>query len=134
VPTVYAHVATERARPGKLALQYWLYYVYNDWNNLHEGDWEMVQLVFDAPDARAALEQEPTSIGYSQHEGAERADWADDKLELVNGHPWSTRPRARTRTSTTRRSSSAARATRGRLRRHARPDSRALARCSNDPE
>ena len=23
VPTVYAHVATERARPGKLALQYW---------------------------------------------------------------------------------------------------------------
>ena len=87
VPTVYTHVATERARPGKLALQYWLYYVYNDWNNLHEGDWEMVQLVFDAPDARAALEQDPTSIGYSQHEGAERADWGDDKLELVDGHP-----------------------------------------------
>src|SRR5262249_6843373 len=38
-PTVYAHVATEADRPGKLALQYWLFYAYNDWNNLHEGDW-----------------------------------------------------------------------------------------------
>jgi hypothetical protein len=28
---VYAHVATERGRPGRLALQYWFYYVYNDY-------------------------------------------------------------------------------------------------------
>ena len=84
-PTVYAHVATESAHPGKLALQYWLFYTYNDWNNLHEGDWEMIQLVFDAPDARDALAEEPVSVGYSQHEGAERADWGDDKLELVDG-------------------------------------------------
>ena len=28
------------------------------------------------------------SVGYSQHEGAERAEWGDDKLELVGGsHP-----------------------------------------------
>ena len=47
-PTVYAHVATDPAHPGKLALQYWLFYAFNDWNNLHEGDWEMIQLVFDA--------------------------------------------------------------------------------------
>ena len=84
-PTVYAHVATDPGEPGKLALQYWLFYSYNDWNNLHEGDWEMIQLVFDAADARAALETEPESIGYSQHEGAERADWGDDKLEVVDG-------------------------------------------------
>jgi len=71
-PTVYAHVATDPARPGQLALQYWLFYAYNDWNNLHEGDWETVQLIFDAPDARAALAQDPVAIGYSQHEGAER--------------------------------------------------------------
>ena len=81
-PTVYAHVATER---GQLALQYWLFYTYNDWNNLHEGDWEMVQLVFDAADAREALGGEPVSVGYSQHEGAEQADWGDEKLELVDG-------------------------------------------------
>ena len=84
-PTVYAHVAAESAHPGKLALQYWLFYTYNDWNNLHEGDWEMIQLVFDASDARDALAEEPVSVGYSQHEGAERADWGDDKLELVDG-------------------------------------------------
>jgi hypothetical protein len=87
-PAVYAHVATDPGHPGKLALQYWLFYAYNDWNNLHEGDWEMLQLVFDAPDAAAALDTEPAEVGYSQHEGAERADWGDDKLELVDGtHP-----------------------------------------------
>jgi hypothetical protein len=81
-PTVYAHVASER---GQLALQYWLYYTYNDWNNLHEGDWEMIQLVFEAGDARQALGTEPVSVGYSQHKGAEEADWGDDKLEVVDG-------------------------------------------------
>jgi hypothetical protein len=86
-PTVYAHVATEADRPGKLALQYWLFYAYNDWNNLHEGDWEMAQLVFDAPDAKAALAGQPVEVGYSQHEGAERAGWDDDKLHKVGVRP-----------------------------------------------
>jgi hypothetical protein len=87
-PVVYAHVATDAERPGKLALQYWLFYVFNDWNNLHEGDWEMIQLVFDAPTPAQALEQAPVEVGYSQHEGAERAAWNDDKLERVDGtHP-----------------------------------------------
>jgi hypothetical protein len=69
-PTVYAHVATDPTHPGKLSLQYWLFYVFNDWNNLHEGDWEMIQLVFDAPNAAEALQRSPTEVGYSQHEGA----------------------------------------------------------------
>ena len=87
-PTVYAHVATDPAYPGKLALQYWFFYVFNDFNNLHEGDWEMIQLDFDAPTAAAALKTEPTQIGYSSHEGAEQADWGDPKVELVGGtHP-----------------------------------------------
>ncbi len=87
-PTVYAHVATEPGRPGKLALQYWFFYVFNDFNNLHEGDWEMIQLLFDADDAEEALGEEPTAIGYSQHEGAERAEWGDANLEIVDGtHP-----------------------------------------------
>jgi hypothetical protein len=88
VPTVYAHVATEAGRPGKLALQYWFFYTFNDFNNTHEGDWEMIQLVFDADDAREALDQEPASVGYSSHEGAERASWDEDKLDVVDGtHP-----------------------------------------------
>ena len=77
-----------RRMPGKLALQYWFFYVFNDFNNKHEGDWEMIQLLFDADDAAEALAAEPAEVGYSQHEGAERADWGDDKLELVDGtHP-----------------------------------------------
>ncbi|HUF02437.1 MAG TPA: hypothetical protein VMN35_08435, partial [Gaiellaceae bacterium] len=71
-PTVYAHVASDRRRPGMLALQYWFFYVFNDFNNLHEGDWEMVQLVFEADDADDALGRDPVAVGYSSHEGAER--------------------------------------------------------------
>ena len=84
-PTVYAHVATEPRFPGRLALQYWIFYSFNHWNNLHEGDWENIQLLFDASDAREALAEDPVAVGYSQHEGSERADWDADKLELVDG-------------------------------------------------
>jgi hypothetical protein len=87
-PTVYAHVATDALHPGRLALQYWLFYAYNDWNNLHEGDWEMIQLDFGAANAREALASTPTTVGYSQHEGAESAAWDSAKLERVGGtHP-----------------------------------------------
>jgi hypothetical protein len=84
-PVVYAHVVGEAGFPGKLALQYWFFYPFNDFNNTHEGDWEMVQLVFDAPDAASALAAEPVEVGYSSHEGAERAEWGDEKLVLVDG-------------------------------------------------
>ena len=87
-PTVYAHVAKDPGYPGQLALQYWFFYPFNDFNNTHEGDWEMTQLVFDASDAAEALKQDPTKVGYSSHEGAEGSDWGDEKLELVDGtHP-----------------------------------------------
>ena len=87
-PTVYAHVTTDPKHPGKLALQYWFYYPFNDWNNTHEGDWEMIQLVFDTDDPHEALSRAPVEVGYSQHEGAERATWGGDKLEIVDGtHP-----------------------------------------------
>jgi hypothetical protein len=85
---VYAHVATDPDHPGKLALQYWFFYAFNDFNNTHEGDWEMIQLVFDAADPAEALEERPVEVGYSSHEGAERAEWGEDKLELVDEtHP-----------------------------------------------
>jgi hypothetical protein len=85
--TAYAHVVTERGEPRRLALQYWLYYPFNDWNNKHESDWEMVQLMFDASTASDALRRSPTEVGYSQHEGAERAAWDDDKLQKRGAHP-----------------------------------------------
>jgi hypothetical protein len=87
-PTVYAHVVGEPGHPGTLALQYWLFYAFNDFNNTHEGDWEMVQLLFAASDAREALARTPIEVGYSSHEGAERATWGDAKLTIVDDtHP-----------------------------------------------
>ena len=87
-PLTYARVVTEPAHPHQLALQYWFFYVYNDWNNKHEGDWEMIQLVFDADTPAQALARRPVEVGYSQHSSAERADWNDPKLEKVGGtHP-----------------------------------------------
>jgi hypothetical protein len=88
LPTVYAHVATDPSHPGQLSLQYWFFYVFNQFNNLHEGDWEMIQFDFDASNAGEALARKPVVVGYSSHEGAERADWGDDKLAIVDGtHP-----------------------------------------------
>ena len=82
--TAYAHIVGEE---GKLALQHWFYYPFSDWNNKHESDWEMIQLVFDAPTAKEALNQSPALVGYSQHEGAESATWDDEKLEKRGEHP-----------------------------------------------
>jgi hypothetical protein len=87
-PTTYARVVRQAGVPGRLALQYWFFYVFNDWNNTHEGDWEMIQLDFDADTAAQALERRPTEVGYSQHSSAERARWGDEKLQIVDGtHP-----------------------------------------------
>jgi hypothetical protein len=83
----YAHVTTEPGVPGKLALEYWFYYYFNDFNNKHESDWEGIQLVFDADTVEEALRTEPTEVGFAQHEGGERADWNDEKLQKVGEHP-----------------------------------------------
>ncbi len=39
----------------------------------------MIQLDFDAADAREALAGSPATVGYSSHEGAERAVWGKDE-------------------------------------------------------
>ncbi|MEU4393758.1 hypothetical protein [Kribbella sp. NPDC023855] len=86
--TVYAHVTTDPGFPGQLSLEYWFFYVFNDYNNTHEGDWESIRIVFDAATPAAALQTTPTAVGYSQHGGAERARWGDAKLEIVDAtHP-----------------------------------------------
>ena len=84
--TVYAHVATDPKHPGKLALQYWFFWVFNDWNDKHEGDWEMLQLLFDADSPEAALLAPPVSAAFAQHEGSETASWSDDKVVRDGDH------------------------------------------------
>jgi len=84
---VYAHIVQQADHPNQLALQYWLFWYYNDWNNKHEGDWEFIQLLFDASSVEEALAGEPVSVGYAQHEGGERASWTSSKLQREGERP-----------------------------------------------
>lgn len=85
-PVIYANIATEEGRRG-IALQYWFFYYFNDFNNLHEGDWEMVQLLFDAETVDEALQQEPVQVAFAQHSGGETAAWDAPKLEKEGTRP-----------------------------------------------
>jgi hypothetical protein len=82
----YAHIAREAGRPG-LAVQYWFFWYFNEFNDLHEGDWEGMQVVFDASNPRQALREGPSEVGLFQHGGGEKADWTDGKVEKEGTHP-----------------------------------------------
>ncbi len=88
VPTTYVHIVYDETEQ-RLALQYWFFYYFNHWNNTHESDWEMIQLMWDDVSSVAqALEVEPTRVGYSQHGNGELANWGDDKIQVEDGtHP-----------------------------------------------
>jgi hypothetical protein len=63
---------------GRLWLQYWFFYFYNDYNlaggvGLHEGDWEMVQFRMAPPEQG----ERPDLAVYAQHIHAEQAPWED---------------------------------------------------------
>jgi len=67
---------------GRLWLQYWFFYFYNDYNlaggiGLHEGDWEMIQLRMHDGEPDVAL--------YAQHRWAERRTW--DQVARLDGSP-----------------------------------------------
>jgi len=86
VPSTYARVVREEGRPGKLALQYFFYWVYNDFLDDHESDWEMVQLTFDADTPEEALTQDPVMITFAQHERGENATWEEARAEFDGTH------------------------------------------------
>jgi len=86
-PSVYAHIATDPMHPGRLAVQYWFYYTFNDFTDKHESDWEMAQVDFVASSAAQALQRQPYEVDLSQHAGGERADWTDTKLQKQGTHP-----------------------------------------------
>jgi len=83
---VYAHVAHEEVKEG-LALQYWFYWYFNQFNDLHESDWEGMQITFDADTAEQALLEQPSELILFQHAGGERARWTDSKVEKDGDHP-----------------------------------------------
>jgi hypothetical protein len=83
---VYGRVAREEGREG-LVVQYWFFYYFNDWNNNHEGDWEMSQVQYEESSAAEAVTSEPVSLAYSQHGGGETADWNDEKVSKEGDRP-----------------------------------------------
>jgi hypothetical protein len=79
---IYGHARD--GSDGRLWLQYWFGYVYNDYQlaarfGLHEGDWEMIALRMD--EQRSA----PDLAVYAQHAYAEQRGW--DEVAQEDGHP-----------------------------------------------
>src|SRR4051812_9702187 len=79
---VYGHARKDSQ--GRLWLQYWLFYYYNDFQLLgplsggnHEGDWEMIQIRLNAS-------EQPEQAVYSQHKEAESKAWKDVKKQGAN--------------------------------------------------
>ena len=66
-PTVYGRQSVDGDLP---VLQYWFFYIYNDWDNVHEGDWEMIQIVLNKTN-------QPIGITYSIHLGGLPLHWND---------------------------------------------------------
>jgi hypothetical protein len=82
----YAHIAREKGHSG-FVLQYWFFWYFNQFNDLHEGDWEGMQITFEAPTPAAALHEAPGEIILFQHAGGERASWTDGKVQKQGTHP-----------------------------------------------
>lgn len=67
---------------GDRVVQYWLFYYFNDRPlhiGDHEGDWEMVQYLFD-------YNGNPVTATYAQHQSGERCDWIHVQ-RTPDGHP-----------------------------------------------
>ncbi|MCH7553815.1 MAG: Vps62-related protein [Chloroflexi bacterium] len=83
-PTVYARVVSIG---DKTVVQYWFFYVFNDWINRHEGDWEMIEVILPGGDAEEIVNADalPSTVAYSQHGEGTREDWAS--VERLGTHP-----------------------------------------------
>jgi hypothetical protein len=82
----YAHIAREPGYPG-FAVQYWFFYYFNQFNDLHEGDWEGMQITFDAANPTQALASGPDEIVVFQHSGGEHTSWLNAKVQKQGRHP-----------------------------------------------
>lgn len=79
---IYGHAVKDEQ--GRLWLQYWLFYYYNDKAfmgiGLHEGDWELVQIRLDR-------QNKPNVLTYSQHRAGARASWANVVRAMTTDGP-----------------------------------------------
>ncbi len=79
--TAYARVyRDETGTSGKTVIQYWFLYYFNNFYNKHEGDWEMVEVIYgNGPD--------PESVAYSQHGKAFKKNWTDPGVKKNGNSP-----------------------------------------------
>jgi len=85
---IYSHVST--SDNDAVVIQYWFFYVWNPNIPLleHEGDWEMIQLVFADNSRYSAIGSiVPTFAVYSQHYGAQKKAWTDSGVQKEGNHP-----------------------------------------------
>lgn len=75
--TVYGR---EKEEGEFIVLQYWFFYPYNNFEDNHEGDWEMIQILLDKSNE---LPQKGT---YSFHHDGKTYSW-DDIEKVDNTHP-----------------------------------------------
>lgn len=75
---VYGRVQPVKDVSVAKVLQYWLFYYYNDWWNMHEADWEVAMVYLDADD-------QPIAAACSSHLSGTWRPWA--ALELDGDHP-----------------------------------------------
>lgn len=66
-PTIYWHLARQPAT-GRLAIEYWFFYLYNDFYDKHEADWEGATVFLH--------NGTPIGVSYSQHQGRKWTPWS----------------------------------------------------------
>jgi hypothetical protein len=71
-----------RVQPDDVALQYWFCYYFDDWANIHEGDWESITLFLRRENGGWL----PLGATYSAHENGTRRHWKDIE-HLADTHP-----------------------------------------------
>jgi hypothetical protein len=74
--TVYYRVFNDPSRRLPYAIQYWFFYLFNDWSTDHEGDWESVTIFLDQ-------DKSPQEIVLSTHYEAYRYPY-DQISKLAN--------------------------------------------------
>ena len=75
-----------------ITVQYWFFYIFNDFLNVHEGDWEVVECIWKGNDLNSIIDnnKHPDFVAFSQHNWVETLPWDDVEKEKENGlasHP-----------------------------------------------
>jgi hypothetical protein len=78
--------------PERWVLEYWMFYAFNDFKNVHEGDWEMIAIDLAVRRGTPRIfpaEITPRSIVYSAHHATLRRAWGElrEGDQLRGDHP-----------------------------------------------